>query len=127
MVYLGLLSTSSCCGAGDREAAQELAGKGKEHAQLAKDARSRANQAAYDSSNLSVVNRFKVSVVNLSVVKRFKVNWTLVAASPVVFIASMQNPLRYMFCANLYGKSTVKVCPSDINPLCVPFMQQILF
>ena len=48
--------------AGDREAAQELAGKGKEHAQLAKEARCRANQAAYDSSKLRVVNRFKVSL-----------------------------------------------------------------
>ncbi len=46
--------------AGDREAAQELTGRGKEHAYLAKEARQRANQAAYDSCNMSVTNRFKV-------------------------------------------------------------------
>ncbi len=45
---------------GNREAAQELAGKGKEHAQLAKEARQKANQAAFDSCNMSVTNRFKV-------------------------------------------------------------------
>lgn len=50
-------------GVGDKEVAQELAGKGKEHAQLAKEARTKANQAAYDSSNLTVANRFKVSAV----------------------------------------------------------------
>ena len=46
--------------AGNREAAQELTGRGKEHAHLAKEARQRANQAAYDSCNMSVTNRFKV-------------------------------------------------------------------
>ena len=50
---------------GNREAAQELAGKGKEHAQLAKEARHRANQAAYDSCNLSVTNRFKVGIISM--------------------------------------------------------------
>ena len=34
---------------GNREAAQELAGRAKEHAQLAKEARQKANQAAFDS------------------------------------------------------------------------------
>ena len=57
-------SSVPLCSAGDREAAQELAGKGKEHAQLAKEARSKANQAAYDSSNLSVANRFKVGFLH---------------------------------------------------------------
>lgn len=51
--------------AGDKEVAQELAGKGKEHAQLAKEARTKANQAAYDSSNMNVANRFKVSMATV--------------------------------------------------------------
>ena len=44
---------------GNREAAQELAGRAKEHAQLAKEARQKANQAAFDSCNMTVTNRFK--------------------------------------------------------------------
>lgn len=55
-----LHNESMCLRAGNREAAQELTGKGKEHAHLAKEARQRANQAAYDSCNVSVTNRFKV-------------------------------------------------------------------
>lgn len=58
---------------GNREAAQELAGKGKEHAQLAKEARHRANQAAYDSCNLSVTNRFKVDLHGLHVEEALQV------------------------------------------------------
>ena len=55
-----LTSDSALGTAGNREAALELSSKGKEHAQLAKEARHRANQAAYDSCNLTVTNRFKV-------------------------------------------------------------------
>ena len=44
---------------GDRDAALQLAAKGKEHAQLAKEARQAANQAAFESFNLHVTNRFK--------------------------------------------------------------------
>ena len=46
---------------GDREVAQELASRGKEHNQLGKEARQSANQAAYESCNVHVMNRFKVS------------------------------------------------------------------
>ena len=46
---------------GEHEAAQELAGRGKQHAQLAKEARRGANQAAFDSCNMSLTNTFKVN------------------------------------------------------------------
>lgn len=49
---------------GDRDAALQLAAKGKEHAQLAKEARQAANQAAFQSFNLHVTNRFKVWLIN---------------------------------------------------------------
>lgn len=49
---------------GDRDAALQLAAKGKEHAQLAKEARQAANQAAFESFNLHVTNRFKVGPIN---------------------------------------------------------------
>ncbi|KAA6417051.1 MAG: hypothetical protein FRX49_12993 [Trebouxia sp. A1-2] len=58
---------------GNREAAQELTGKGKEHAHLAKEARQRANQAAYDSCNVSVTNRFKVDLHGLHVEEALQV------------------------------------------------------
>ena len=46
--------------AGDRELAQELAYKCKEHDQLAADARCRANAVAFDGFNRSLLNRWKV-------------------------------------------------------------------
>ena len=46
---------------GDREVAQELASRGKEHNTLGKEARQFANQAAFQSCNDHVMNRFKVS------------------------------------------------------------------
>ncbi|KAL0046380.1 hypothetical protein WJX82_010916 [Trebouxia sp. C0006] len=58
---------------GDREAAHELTGRGKEHAHLAKEARQRANQAAYDSCNMSVTNRFKVDLHGLHVEEALQV------------------------------------------------------
>ncbi|DBA98882.1 TPA: hypothetical protein ACH3X1_014639 [Trebouxia sp. C0004] len=58
---------------GNRAAGQELAGRGKEHAHLAKDARQRANQAAYDSCNMSVTNRFKVDLHGLHVEEALQV------------------------------------------------------
>lgn len=85
------MTDKACVNAGDKEAAQELAGKGKEHAQLAKEARTKANQAAYDSSNLSVANRFKVTTAlpavacaacnssNLGIANGFKVSSLLLA------------------------------------------------
>ena len=51
---------SGCSATGDRDAALQLAAKGKEHAQLAKEARQAANQAAFEGFNLHVTNRFKV-------------------------------------------------------------------
>lgn len=60
----GMLSTTNYdLHAGDRDAALQLAAKGKEHAQLAKEARQAANQAAFESFNLHVTNRFKVMLV----------------------------------------------------------------
>jgi hypothetical protein len=45
--------------AGDRELAQELAYKCKEHDQLATEARGRANAVAFDGFNRSLLNRWK--------------------------------------------------------------------
>ena len=47
--------------AGQVELSQELNNKAREFAELAREARQRANKAAYDSSNLGVLNRHKVS------------------------------------------------------------------
>lgn len=55
--------TSDHFATGDRDAALQLAAKGKEHAQLAKEARQAANQAAFEGFNLHVTNRFKVMLV----------------------------------------------------------------
>lgn len=57
------LSRDESC-TGDRDAALQLAAKGKEHAQLAKEARQAANQAAFESFNLHVTNRFKVRLIS---------------------------------------------------------------
>ena len=43
------------------ELSQELNNKAREFAELAREARQRANKAAYDSSNLGVLNRHKAS------------------------------------------------------------------
>ena len=47
--------------AGQVELSQELNNKAREFAELAREARQRANKAAYDSSNLGVLNRHKVT------------------------------------------------------------------
>lgn len=46
--------------AGDVEVGRELINKGREHAELAADARSRANAGAYHAHNIGIINRFKV-------------------------------------------------------------------
>ena len=45
---------------GERELARELANKCREHDQLAAEARARANGAAFDGHNRSLLNRWKV-------------------------------------------------------------------
>ena len=47
--------------AGQVELSRELNNKAREFAELAREARQRANKAAYDSSNVGVLNRHKVS------------------------------------------------------------------
>jgi hypothetical protein len=57
---LCVLTRWSCPCAGQRQLARELLNKCREHDKLAVEARSRANEAAFDGSNRSLLNRWKV-------------------------------------------------------------------
>ena len=88
---------------GDRDAALQLAAKGKEHAQLAKEARQAANQAAFESSNLHVTNRFKVRLLDTHACTYQLLSMFL------TLLAQLENPDIFRSCWK--GKT----CPSQCS------------